>query len=71
LETAEFQKRLKVITMDEFIRREGTADGRLPVPEDKRTAVENAAEHCDNRAKSGMYLFLCAIFLVFVITFVI
>lgn len=55
LETAEFQKRLKVISMEEFLKREGGADGRLPIPADKRTAVENAAEHCDRRAASSAH----------------
>lgn len=51
----EFQKRLKVISMEEFIKREGGKDGRLPIPEDKRAAVEGAADHCDKRTRSTYY----------------
>lgn len=37
--------------MEEFVKREGSREGRLPVPEDKRQAVEGAAEHCDRKSK--------------------
>lgn len=52
LQTAEFQKRLTIISFEEFIRREGGKDGRVPIPEDKRLAVTSAAQSCENRKKS-------------------
>ena len=56
LDTVEFQKRLNVISMEEFVKREGGADGRLPIPADKREAVVDAADKCDRRPKSSEYL---------------
>lgn len=50
IHTAEFQRRVKVISMKEFLEREGTT--RLPIPEENRTAVMGAADHCDKRAAS-------------------
>lgn len=52
LHTAEFQKRVKVISFSEFLEKEGGPEGRLPVPAANYTAVSNAADHCDHRAKS-------------------
>lgn len=52
LQTENFQKRLKVISTEEFIRREGGPDGRLPLPEANKTKILNAVKHCQFRAKS-------------------
>ena len=52
LHAAEFQKRVPIITMEEFLKREGGADGRLPIPEANRDVVLNAASHCEKREKS-------------------
>ena len=41
--------------MEEFIKREGGPDGRLPIPEKNRKAVESAANTCDRREKGGEY----------------
>ena len=56
LDTAEFQKRLKVITMEEFIKREGGADGQLPIPSDKVDAVTAASKQCDRKENGGTYV---------------
>lgn len=48
----EFRKRVKVITMEEFIKREGGPDGRLPVPEDRRKSISASADHCERMVKS-------------------
>ena len=53
LETPAFQKRLKVISMEEFVKLEGGPDGQLPIPAEKRAAVEDAADKCDRRPKSS------------------
>ena len=55
LHTAEFQKRVPVITMEEFVRREGGKNGRLPVPDKNRTTVQNAASYCVKMKKSELY----------------
>jgi GDP-fucose protein O-fucosyltransferase len=50
IQTAEFQKRVKVISMEEFIQREGTGpNARFPVPEEKKAHVLKAAVQCDNK----------------------
>jgi hypothetical protein len=55
LDTPEFSKRIKTITMTEFIKREGGPNGRFPVPEEMLKNVTNSAEVCDKRAKSRSY----------------
>jgi hypothetical protein len=52
LDTTEFQKRVPIITMEEFVRREGGKNGRLPVPEKNRTIVEKASSYCIKMKKS-------------------
>jgi hypothetical protein len=52
LHTKEFQKRVKIISMEEFVRREGGPAGRVPIPEALREGVTNSAEHCDKRKES-------------------
>jgi hypothetical protein len=49
IHTASFQSRIKVISFEEFLKREGGETGRLPVPADIRTAVTDAADHCEHR----------------------
>ena len=39
--------------MEEFVKREGGADGRLPIPADKAEAVKAASQMCDRKAGSG------------------
>jgi hypothetical protein len=52
LHTEEFRKRVKIISMEEFVRREGGPDGRVPIPEALREGVINSAEHCDKNKES-------------------
>lgn len=49
LDSPEFAKRVKTISMAEFIKREGGPDGRVPVPEHMRANVMNSADLCDKR----------------------
>jgi hypothetical protein len=51
LDKSEFQRVVPVITMEEFLKREGGADGRVPIPENNRTAVIAAAGLCEDRRK--------------------
>jgi hypothetical protein len=39
--------------MEEFIKREGGPDGRLPIPADKVDAINAAAEECDRKENGG------------------
>lgn len=55
LEAPEFAKRLKTISMEEFIKREGGANGRVPIPEEMRENVMNSAHHCDKRKASKSF----------------
>jgi hypothetical protein len=50
-----FQKRINVITMQEFLEREGGSDGRYPVPEDDKEDVLKSSLECDQRAKSKYF----------------
>lgn len=52
LHAPEFQKRVKVISMKEFLEREGGPGGLVPIPKDKHTAIMNAADHCEPRRAS-------------------
>ncbi|KAL3920089.1 MAG: hypothetical protein SGILL_003436 [Bacillariaceae sp.] len=52
LDTPEFAKRVKTITTEEFIKREGGPEGRVPIPAESRENVANSAEFCDKRKKS-------------------
>jgi hypothetical protein len=52
LETPEFLRRVKTISMAEFIKREGGPDGRVPIPEAMQKNVVSSAELCDKRQKS-------------------
>lgn len=52
LETPEFAKRIKTISTEEFIKREGQSDGRVPIPSSMRENVTNSAKVCENRKKS-------------------
>eukprot|EP00980_Cylindrotheca_fusiformis_P003054 scaffold713_cov131-Cylindrotheca_fusiformis.AAC.12 len=55
LGTPEFAKRLKTITMEEFVKREGGPDGQVPIPEEMRENVLNNAQHCDKRKAGTSY----------------
>jgi hypothetical protein len=52
LHTKEFQKRVKIISMEEFVQREGGPGGQLPIPEAMRDNVKNSAAVCDKRKQS-------------------
>ena len=53
LHTPEFRKRLKIITMSDFITQQGSTKGFLSLPSGENgTAIRNAAIHCEIRAKS-------------------
>ena len=45
-------KRLKMITMEEFVNREGGPQGQVPIPEHLRGKVHASADHCDKRKQS-------------------
>ena len=40
--------------MEEFVKREGGPNGRVPIPESMRVNVTNSAAHCDKRKKSKL-----------------
>jgi hypothetical protein len=53
LHTKEFAKRIKIISMPEFIEKEGGPNGRVPLPDnDNKAVIQKAADHCEQRAKS-------------------
>jgi len=54
LHTKEFDKRVTVITMEEFLEIEGGEDGQFPIPEQSREDVYGSAKECDKRAKSDI-----------------
>jgi GDP-fucose protein O-fucosyltransferase len=55
LADTEFNKRVKIITMAEFIRREGGPDGRAPIPTGMLDNVMGAADHCDYRGSDKSF----------------
>ena len=55
LNTPEFEKRLKIISMEEFVKKHGGSNGIVPVPEEMRKNVEKSAAHCDKRKKSNSF----------------
>jgi len=55
LAKAEFQDRVEVITMSEFIKLEGGENGQLPVPEKNRTVITKVAEYCDKKKRMDNY----------------
>lgn len=54
LHTEEFQKRVSIMTMEEFLELEGSDDGQFPIPEGLREDVFGSAKECDKRAKSDI-----------------
>ena len=48
----EFQNIVPVITMEDFLKREGGSNGRVPIPESDREAVLGAAAYCEMRRKA-------------------
>eukprot|EP00554_Chaetoceros_debilis_P012580 CAMPEP_0194115626 /NCGR_PEP_ID=MMETSP0150-20130528/24183_1 /TAXON_ID=122233 /ORGANISM="Chaetoceros debilis, Strain MM31A-1" /LENGTH=591 /DNA_ID=CAMNT_0038806157 /DNA_START=97 /DNA_END=1868 /DNA_ORIENTATION=- len=50
----EFQHRVKIISTEEFITREGGEDGQFPILESKREEVLKSSIECDKRAKSDI-----------------
>jgi hypothetical protein len=56
IHTAEFQKRVKTMTMEEFIQREGLGpNARFPVPADLKERVVSASAICDERPASERF----------------
>lgn len=50
-----FQDRIKIITTEEFFKREGlSSSGQFPIPETNRTALLKSSTGCDKRAKSDI-----------------
>lgn len=47
-----FQERVKIISTEEFLKREAGAHGRFPLPESTRESILKAASACDKRKKS-------------------
>lgn len=52
LQDETFQSRLNVITMSEFLEKEGGDDGRYPIPEENKERILKSSLECDKRAKS-------------------
>jgi len=52
-----FRNRLKIITTEEFLQREGDANGRLPISEELKERVMKAHQVCERRAKSSISCF--------------
>lgn len=52
LGTPEFADKVKIISTAEFIKREGGAGGRAPIPDLMKENVMNSADVCENRKKS-------------------
>ncbi len=55
LGTPEFAQKVKIISTEEFIRREGGPSGRAPIPEGMRENVINSAKLCENRKISKIF----------------
>ena len=53
IDTMEFQKRVKTISMEEFIQREGVGpNARFPIPNDHKDGVLKASQQCDKRLQA-------------------
>ena len=55
LHTPEFAKRVKIISMEEFVDREGGDDGRVPVPASMLENVTASVKSCDKRKNSKSF----------------
>ena len=55
LDDIEFNKRVKIITMEEFVKREGGPNGRASIPPEMMSNVTASATHCDKRANSKSF----------------
>jgi len=55
LKSPQWREKLNIITMEEFLEREGGVDGRFPIPAEDRTSVLQAAQGCIHMAKSERY----------------
>mmetsp|Transcript_5995 Transcript_5995/g.7636 ORF Transcript_5995/g.7636 Transcript_5995/m.7636 type:complete len:605 (+) Transcript_5995:30-1844(+) len=49
-----FKRKLEVISMEEFLKREGGDDGQFPIPEDDREQLFKSSVGCDKKAKSDI-----------------
>jgi hypothetical protein len=47
-----FQKRVKVISMQEFLEKEGGSAGIVPIPEINKTVILKSADHCEAMRRS-------------------
>lgn len=52
LDKPEFRNHVKIISNEEFLLREGSENGRYPIPKENFEKVMGTAKHCSNRAKS-------------------
>ena len=52
LDKASFKKHINIISMEEFLEREGGIDGRFPIPSESKEAVMNGAKFCRKMKKS-------------------
>ena len=50
--TDEFQKRVPVISMEEFLKREGGSGGKAEIPQEMRVEIMRRGEHCNKMKKS-------------------
>ena len=60
------RKHLKIISMEEFIRREGGENGRFPLPPQARKKITRVSNNCV-RKKRSKYLNSALLFLVFLV----
>jgi hypothetical protein len=56
LDNASFQNHINIISMEEFLEREGGIDGRFPIPSESKEAVLNGAKFCRKMKKSEYIL---------------
>ncbi len=69
LQSKEFQDRVKIISMEEFIKREGGEDGQFTIDDDMRDDVMATAKECDRRKKSTLLRLLLYFLLLCVLSF--
>lgn len=57
LYSQEFKKRVKIISTEEFVKKEGGPGGKAPTPESMRVKILHSMENCDKREKSKTQTF--------------
>lgn len=50
----QLNKVVKIITTEEFLKREGGKNGQFPIPDELKDNVLKVQNHCERRAKSGI-----------------